>query len=92
MTKCNKFVTILEFNPDDPFINDAFVLETLLDRSSEQLETDKENLFWVIDCYGFKALKIRKSNIGSECDLSDLEIDKRLATMYGFFWGITYSR
>lgn len=91
-TKSNKYITILGFNPDDPFINDSFVLETLINRSSEQLETDIENLFWVIDCFGFKSLKIRKSNIATERDLSDLEIENRLATMQGFFWGITYPR
>lgn len=91
-TKSNKYITILEFNPNDPFINDSFVLEALINRCSEQLETKIKNLFWVVDCFGFKSLKIRKSKIAIESDLSDLEIENRLATMQGFFCGITYPR
>ncbi len=87
-----QYVTILEFHPDDPSINDAAMLEVLFNRAAEQLETKKFHLFWLIDHCGFRSLKIKRSNIGIDMKLSKLEVEKRLSTMHGFFWGITYPK
>lgn len=88
----SKYITLFEFNPDDPFINNQSILDILLNRSSEQLECENEDLFWVIDCHGFRALKVRKQNIGSVKRLSRAEIDNRIAGLQGFFWGLTYQK
>ena len=87
-----KYIMLFEFDPGDPFINDQYILDVLLDRSSEQLECEREDLFWVIDCHGFRALKVRKQNIGSVKRLSRAEIDNRIASIQGFFWGLTYQK
>jgi len=71
--------------------DDIETLNLLKIQSSESLQTDKSNLFWV-ERDGYKFLMIKQENLHEVFKNSQADLDATLLWLSGFFWGISYSK